>query len=308
MGKLLKRIAVGLDLTAMDETVIRFAEFVAQRNKSIEVYFIHVVKYHKFPDELKEEFPDIEEKVFEDKENELRKKVDQTWDKNSDIKKIFLVKKGKIAKNLLNILDANDIDLVVIGKSTSSKERGLLAQKIARLTNSQLLIVPEGCEPKFLKLLVPINHSDNDKIAIDKAIDIARLTGPEAVIICQNIFNVPSGYHYTGKSFEEFVEVMRKNTEKKFNALISQIDTTGTNIQPVYSLDKDDDPISEVYKLALKEKPDTILLGAKGLSTTTALFLSSIAEKLIQVDTEFPIRIVRKKGDNAGLIDFIRKI
>ncbi len=308
MGKLVKRIAVGMDLSAMDETVIRFAEFVARRNKSIEVYFIHVVKYHKFPEELKGEFPDIEDKVFEDKEKELREKVERVWDKQTDIKKIFLVKKGKIAKNLLNILDANDIDLVIIGKSTSSKERGLLAQKVARLANSQLLIVPEGCEPKFVKLLVPINHSDNDKIAIEKAVDIARLTGSEAEIICQNIFSVPTGYHYTGKSYDEFVEVMKKNTEKKYKALISQIDISGVKIRPVFSLDKNDDSIAEVYELALREKPDTILLGAKGLSSTTALFLSSIAEKLIQVDTKFPIRIVRVKGDNARLIDFIRKI
>ncbi len=308
MGKLIKRLAVGLDLTAMDETVIQFAEFVATRNKSVEVYFIHVVRHHKFPEEFKDEIPNVEDKVFDEKEKAMRDSVKKHWKENKDTKKIYLVKKGKIAKSLLKVMDANNIDLVIIGKSTSSKERGLLAQKIARLANCQLLIVPEGCTPQFKKLLVPINHSDNDKIAVEKALDIARLSGPEAEIICQNIFSVPTGYHYTGKTFEEFTEVMKKNTQKKYNLLISHLDTKDVNIRPVYSLDKNDDPIEAVYELALKEKPDTILLGAKGLSTTTALFLSSIAEKLIQVDTQFPIRIVRKKGDNAGIMEFIKKI
>lgn len=308
MGKTIKRIAVGLDMTNMDNTVIKFAEFVAKRNDSTEVYFIHVIKNHKFPEELKEEFPNIEDKVFEEHEREMRENVEKIWDKKVDTKKIFLVKKGKIARNLLKVLDADNIDLVIIGKSTSKEERGLLAQKIARLANCQLLIVPEGSQPKFTKLLVPINHSDNDKIALEKAIDIARISGPDAEIICQNIFSVPTGYHYTGKSFEEFAEVMKKNTEKKYNVLVSQLNTNGVKITPIFSHDKNDDPIDEVYELALKIKPDTILLGAKGLSTTTALFLSSIAERLIQVDTLFPIRIVRKKGDNAGIMEFIKKI
>lgn len=308
MGKLIKRLAVGLDLTEMDKTVIKFAEFVATRNKSSEVYFIHIVRPDDFPEELKSQFPGIDDKIISEREKAIKENIEKYWDKSVSTKHIILVKQGKIARNLLKILDANDMDLVIIGKSVSSKERGMLAQKIARLANCQLLIVPEGCTPRFQKIHVPINHSDNDKIALEKAIDIIRISETRGEIICQNIYNVPSGYHYTGKSYEEFAEVMREHTEKKFEKLLAQLDSKDVTITPVFSLDREDDPIEVVYKLALEEKPDTILLGAKGLSTATALFLSSIAEKLIQIDTQFPIRIVREKGDNAGILEFIKKI
>lgn len=306
MGNI-KRIAVGLELSSIDETVIKFAQVVAARHNSSEVYFIHIIRHGDFPEELKSQYPGIDEKVVSDMEKTMRDNIEKHWDKTIKTKLIFLVKKGKIARNLLKILDANNVDLVVIGKSIS-KERGLLAQKIARLANCQLLIVPEGCRPQFRKLLVPINHSDNDKIALEKAIDIAHLTGPDAEITCQNIFRVPNGYHYTGKSFEEFAKVMEDHTRKKYEKLVAGLNTKNVKIRPVFSLDKHDHPIKVVYELALREQPDTILLGAKGVSSTTAFFLSSIAEKLIQMDTRFPIRIVRKKGENAGLIEFIRKI
>ena len=156
--------------------------------------------------------------------------------------------------------------------------------------------------------MVPINHSDNDKIAVEKAIQIAHLSGEGAEVICQNIYNVPTGYHYTGKNFEEFSKVMNEHTQKKFATLIKKIDTKGVIIKPIYTIDRKEDPIEVVYQFALETKPDTIVLGAKAQSTTTAIFLISIAEKLIQVDEKFPIRIVRKKGDNAGIMEFLRKI
>jgi len=308
MGQLLKRIAVGIDFTKMDETVIKFAEFVAQRNKSSEIYFVHVIKNARFPEEISLEYPDIDQKIVDEKEKELIEHVNKYWNRELDTKVIYRIKKGKVAKNLLKVIDANEIDIVIIGKSLQSEERGLLAQKLARLASCQLLIVPESCTPRFVKTLVPINHSDNDRVALKRAIDIVALSGPEAEIVCQNIYSVPVGYHYTGKNYDEFARVMEDHTRKKYEKLIKSLDTRGVKIRPVYTLDKNEGPIDVVYQLALEENPDSIVLAAKGQSTTTALFLSSVAEKLIQIDTKFPIRIVRKRGENAGLMDFIRKI
>lgn len=305
----IKRLAVGLDMTKMDETIIEFANFQAKRHEIKEIYFIHVIRNIKFPEEVKLEFPHLEEKAIEEKETLMREKVETNLDPNIKANCIFIVKTGKIARNILKVLDANNIDLIIIGKSLQSKERGLLAQKLARLASCQLLIVPDGCKPQANRILVPMNHSPNDKDALNHAIDIAKRSGATAEIICQVIYSVPTGYRYTGKSYEEFAEIMKSHADKKFRKMLATMSIDeNVNVSTVFTLDKNDDAIDIVYKEALKTSPDYIVISAKGKSSATALFLSSVAEKLIQIDTKFPIRIVRSRGDNEGIMDLLLKI
>lgn len=305
----IKRLAVGLDLTSMDETLIEFANFQAKRHDIKEIYFIHVIRNIKFPEEVKKQFPNLEEKAIEEKENLIREKVKAHIDPALKANCIFIVKTGKIARNIIKVLDANDIGLIIIGKSLNTKERGLLAQKLARLVACQLLIVPNGCKPKADRILVPIDHSPNDIDALDHAIDIAKRSGEKAEIFCQIIYSVPTGYRYTGKSYDEFAEIMKSHAEKKFNKMLEELQPDkNVKISTEYTLDHHENTIDIVYKEALRCNPDYIVLSAKGKSSATALFLSSIAEKLIQLDNDYPIRIVRSKGDNEGLLDLLLKI
>lgn len=304
----IKRIALGLDLTDMDHDVVRFASFIAKRYGASEIYFIHVIKDVKFPDEILKDFPDIEDKVFSEKESQLQQLAENYLEPDLNVKVINLVKKGRIAKNVLKIIDANNIDIVIIGKSVHSKERGLLAMKLARLSNCQLLIVPRGCTAREGKLLVPIDHSENDKFSIQEAFDIARNNGRGTELVIQVLYSVPNGYHYTGKSFSQFAEISKKHAKEKLEKILAKLDTEDVSFKTVYSLDKNDNPIDEIYDTALGIEPDEIILSAKGRTSTTALFLSSIAEKLIQLNNRFPLRIIRKKNSNAGIMEMIKQL
>lgn len=53
---------------------------------------------------------------------------------------------------------------------------------------------------------------------------------------------------------------------------------------------------------------NAIIIGAKGRTATTAFFLGSIAERLIQLDNDIPLMIVRPKGKNAGFLEFLKEL
>ena len=53
---------------------------------------------------------------------------------------------------------------------------------------------------------------------------------------------------------------------------------------------------------------DAIVIGAKGRTDTTAIFIGSSAEKLIHIDSTIPIMIVRPKGRRAGIIELLKDI
>ncbi|MDA1120281.1 MAG: hypothetical protein O2887_07275 [Bacteroidetes bacterium] len=67
---------------------------------------------------------------------------------------------------------------------------------------------------------------------------------------------MPTGYHYTGKTFEEFSVIMKKNAEKSYTKFISKIDLKGVDVEAVYSLDKDEDPIELIKETAARYNVD----------------------------------------------------
>lgn len=158
------------------------------------------------------------------------------------------------------------------------------------------------------KLLVPSDFSDYSKDALEEAVLIVEKYGGKAEIICQNVFTIPSGYHFTGKSFEEFTSIMLMHAEINFKKFIRNIDTKNIKITPIYTQDDDDDPVEEIIAKAKEIKADGIIIGVKGRTAATALFIGSMAERLIQLNETFPLLVTRPKGKNAGILDYILEI
>ncbi|MGB5929002.1 MAG: universal stress protein, partial [Cyclobacteriaceae bacterium] len=157
-------------------------------------------------------------------------------------------------------------------------------------------------------ILVPIDFSDYSKQALEKAIDIADHRKEKPQVICMNVYKVPTGYHYTGKPFEEVAKRMKQNAKLEFKKFIHPIDTKGVPLKDLYDLDDNNDFTTNIVDIARQEKADVVIIGAKGRTVSTAFFLGSIAEKLIQLDSEFPLMVMRPKGRNAGFLEFFREL
>ncbi|WP_420387295.1 universal stress protein [Roseivirga sp.] len=301
------KIMVLMDTSDADRTLLRFLEIIATTNDTKEIHFFNSISEMKIPDDVLKDFPEIKDKAVEDRKSKI-----QTLVKNSLSQKLinishYHVKEGAPSKSILRFVEKNDIDLIMMGRHKSFIGGGILSNRLARRAACNLFIIPENAQPTVNMLHVPCDFSKHSKIAMEEAIKIAKKYNG-VKIVCQNVYTVPGGYHYSGKTYEEFAEVMKANAEKDYAKFMADIDHEGVDLEVVYSLDTNDNPVTDIIDFAHENKPSAIFIGVKGRTSTTALFIGSRAEQLIQYNSDIPMMVVRPKGQNAGFMDLIKEI
>ena len=305
---LIKKLIVCLDQTPLDQTLIEHAVFIAKVNQTKKIYFANIIKNLSIPKEVLEEFPNLIENMINERKEAMEKLVSDHFKDLKGITISFVVKEGNLSKKILKLAEEKSADMIIIGRKVDLPGTGVASQRLARRASCSLLIVPEGSKPRINKLLVPSDFSEYSKDALEEAIMIVAKHGGKAEIICQNVYSVPTGYHFTGKSYEEFTEIMKMHAEINFKKFIRKIETKGIKITPIYTKDDDDDPVQEIVAKALEVEADGIIIGAKGRTAATALFIGSMAERLIQYNDSLPLLVTRPKGKNAGILDYILEI
>jgi nucleotide-binding universal stress UspA family protein len=302
------KILVGIDLTDIDEQLIKAASFITTTFQSKEIYFYNVIRDFSVPEELIKEFPTVIEQLIVDRKHELETKVRQYFSFPDGVEVNYLVKQGQPTKKIMKFADEKKVDLIMVGRKPKPKNGGILINRLARRAGCSLLIVPKEYNHALERLFVPIDFSDYSLDAMQQAVAIARSNTKPVKIIAQNVYNVPQGYHYTGKSFKEFAAIMKDNAAKNYEKFIKQIDTEGLDIEPIYSLDKNDDVMGTIFTTAKKHLADIIIIGAKGRSATAALFIGTNAEKLVQIDSKIPILVIRPTGRTEGLLEYLKEL
>lgn len=301
-----KNIVVGMDTSSLDENLVKYASFITDRSSAEKIYFVNIIRNLNVPSDVQKEFPDMVKNATKERELEIQKVVDEHFKPEKNVEVSIKIEKGQ-GPYLHDIAKKLKADLVIIGQKKKSKGTGVTTMRLARRASCSLLIVPASAVPKLDKVLVPVDFSENAKLAVVQSIDLVARGGASEVV-CQNVYRVPVGYHYTGKSFDEFGKVMENNARENFKSFIKEIDTRGVKISEVYSLDRNDNLASDIYDLAAEIKPGIIVIGAKGRTAAAALFLGSLAEKMVHDKMNDPLLVTRFKGKNAGLIETIREL
>ncbi|MEM7107597.1 MAG: universal stress protein [Bacteroidota bacterium] len=305
-----KNILVGLDTSELDSSLVRYAAFVSDHSSTEKVMFVHLIRNLSIPSEVRKEFPLMEENAINERREEIKKTVDQNFQPEKKVDISFTVEKGQPPR-MLELANKFDADVILVGQKKTLPGQAGTTMRLARRAICNLLIVPETVQKvklKVEKLMVPVDFSTYAKLALEQAIDFATKTQSVKSIVCQNVYSVPVGYHYTGKSFEEFGKLMHKHAKEKFKKFIKNIDTKGYKIEETYSLDKNDNLASDIYDLADQIQPDFIFIGAKGRTAAAALFLGSLAEQMVNDKMNHPLLIARYKGKSAGLIETFREL
>jgi len=304
----IKKIIVCLDQSEMDKTLVKFATFIAKSNQSKKIYFTNIIRNLSIPKDVLSEFPNLIDNMVEERKSQMKQVVKENLDPDLNVSTAFIVREGQLSKKILKLASEKSADLILVGKKTSINGSGVITQRLARRASCSLLIVPENSLPKIKKILVPSDFSDYSKDALEEAIEITEKNDGKSEIICQNVFSVPSGYHFTGKSYEEFSEIMLMHAQVNYKKFIRKIDTKGHKIIPLYTRDEDDDPVVDIINKAQEIEANIIIIGAKGRTAATALFIGSLAERLIQINNKVPLLVTRPKGKNAGIIEYILDI
>ena len=294
----------GLDLSKMDNYVIQFAALVCKVLSVRQIYFIHVTKSSELPADVLEEYPGLVSPSDESIQTELDKKVKGYFTDNPDIEVNVEVQSGEAIACLLRYTKVKDVDLIFMGRKRSLEGSGIVSGRLARKSPCSLLLVPENPPTKLEKIMVPVDFSGYAKKAFSCAQSIASSTG--ASLSCANIYKVPTGYHTTGKSYDEFAKIMEGHARNDYRKFLKSIGEE--EIPCDFLLSKDGDYAGLLYQHGAVERADLIVVGSKGRTAAAVALIGSLAEKLTYLNFTIPLLIMKKKGENMGFLQAIMRL
>lgn len=296
---------VGLDLTEMDDILIKktitFIEFLGVKK----CYFIHVAKNLAIPQEILDSYPDLLAPADESIEAIMTDKLKQFNFPSSVEIEVFAEEGSHPLDTFLRWARIKDVDLIVMGRKEELEGSGSLAKGVAKKAPCSILMLQEKRPigmPK--KIMVPTDFSSHNHMIFEFGERISKEVGAELVPV--NIYDIPHGYSKTGKSFEEFAEIMRENAEKDYKKFLQKNDRKNIPCQFILRENSHDGEI--LLKHALEIGADMILLGSRGKSKSAAIMLGSTAEDLIAANNLVPMLIFKKKGETIGFFEALFKI
>jgi nucleotide-binding universal stress UspA family protein len=301
----IERLLVALDLTEMDELLVKYSSHLAKFLESEKVYFIHVARDLELPEDLKKNYPDLMAPSDESMTDSINKLIEKSWESNYNCEKVVEIKEGDPSEQILKWVNIKNVDMMVMGRKRKMKGGGIVPQKIAKVAQTSLMMVPEGFSFKLDKIVVSVDFSKHSKLAVEEALAITNDKNIKLSLV--NVYRVPVGYNKTGKSYDEFATIMKGHAKVDFNEFIERNDFP-EEMECHYVLDDDDSPGDKIFQFASEQNADMIVMGSKGRTGLASILLGSVAEKVITYDSEIPLMIVKEKGENMGFLKALLKM
>lgn len=295
---------VGLDLSKMDDILVQKTALLSDILGIEKLYLIHVAKDLSLPEEITKNFPDLVAPADESIKADINGIVkEHSFPKGLEIE--IVVEEGKPMDTVLRWAKIKDVDLIIMGRKESLEGSGSLAKNMAHRAPCPVLFLTEKAAPKIPeKILIPMDFSEHSLLSLEFAQQLAKKTN--AKLVGLHVYSVPSGYYKTGKSYEEFAEIMEGHAKNDFKKFFEK-----HNLETIDCLYKCKDDGNEgrfIIRVSLEEKADMILMGSRGRTASAAVLLGSVAEKLVNINNSVPMLIFKKKGETMTFMDALKKL
>ena len=303
-----KNLIVVLDLSKQDKTNLYWAGFVARGNHAESVTFVHVRSDQDVPDGILAEYPEAYDNL-ESTEQRLRDEVQQYFEAPEETAIHFEILEGTVTAQILNYVADKDFDLLFVGRNVAGAKRSKLAEHLCQKVPFSVFVAPEDSErAQVREILVPIDFSKNSLDAVEIAAHYASLIGIDK-IDCAYFFEIPLGYSKTGKTIEEFEEILRRNAEIEFARFIGRSgakDGKMEGVKIVCHYKVSSHPAEGILALREEIGADLIFVGARGRGSLAGVFLGSVSSHVIH-ESDVPVIAVKRKGTGLTLLQAILK-
>ena len=294
------RLLVGVSFVNQDGASLRYAGLISRLAKSEKITFLHVASTTDIPEELRTEYPALFQPVNEYARHEMEALVNKYFDGHPETQIDYEVVEGSPLIEFLRRAKEHEIDLIIMRKRKIPSASGSLFEKLARKAPCSVLFVPEGTTTWFTNILVPVDFSENSGDAMEAAVALAKVSEGIEQITCLNVYSVPMGYYKTGKSYDQFAEIMKGHAEKSYAEFINKIDLKGLTAVPLFHLEKK--ASKGIEDVITTRERCLVVIGARGRRAAAGILLGSVAEHLIHTTTS-PLLAVKKKGEGMSILD-----
>ena len=298
-------ILVCLDLTEMDDFLIRYTKFLIKKLSPNKIFFLHMLHANDLPSEILDELPDWDVKLSDIVCEDLKEKVAKEFPDYNDTVLRVDVKEGLRSDVLLDYTRDNKINLTIFGKKVGYVGAGSLARRVLPLTPSSVLLVNTSSEPTLDNILVRMDFSKMSEIAMKTALMLSDDT--EANVSALNAYHIPLG-HFPQSSVEDekrLKTVMTKHGQKEYERFMKKLKLSSEKYPCKHVYDKHYNEAHLLYHHGLMSHVDLIMIGSKVKSELANIILDRTSEDLADAEKNINVLIVKDRKQTLGFLDKI---
>lgn len=286
---MMKNILVAVDLTEMDEAVIRYAHFLKNHLNLGVVHFVHNIKIYDFDEALQDLLGEKDIKTILQKN--LRSKIAKVFIEDSSYT-LNILEHDSTEYSLINWAEQNEVDTILLGFKQEDAGTAAMSQKLIRIFKGNVILVPASAPLRWNRILVPTDLSAPFQLIISKLQLIKGLT-PQPEIRILKSFSIPSLFFpfiddkKAIEQTQEHIEKQYAEAKKKYS-----IDESYTFIARY----QDDHSVVDIIQQESKTfNADLIIMTAKGASKIASIFIGSTINELINTNPFQVVYILKQK-------------
>lgn len=181
------------------------------------------------------------------------------------------------------------IDMVVTGNKDELQGTGALSQKLVRMLDTHILLVPEEAKHTLNNVLIPTDFSS----ASAKCFGVAEnlVAHSNGKIEALNVYNIPS-FFYPYINTEKAIDKTKQHLQEKVKQFRKKFNLS-ENILFRYTQREDLSVVDAIELHAEKGDFDIIVLSARGGNKITSLFIGSITNDLLFRNLKTPLLVIK---------------
>jgi len=290
-----ERILIGLDLSDMDQLLLKAARMLVPVLQANKMYLLHVIPDFTVPKEAGSDFhqrfaPD--QPVDETVKRKIEKAAESVF--GTVIEDVSVnVREGKPYQKLLHWVEVKNASLLVLGNKNESQGSGITARRVARNVAADVLFVPENQREDIRKVLVPIDFSENSARAVKAALHWKR-HHPSTVIDLVYFIDMPPSDYYVGAARDAGLRAVLKDSARgAYERFMTEFDLAEREVDMHFIENAYSNVALHIDEFARERKADLIVIGAQGHSAFERFLFGSVTEKLVEQNRQQIVWVVR---------------
>jgi nucleotide-binding universal stress UspA family protein len=292
----LSRILIALDLSPMDERLMKALHNYIHFLGAQKAYFLHIMPNFNLPKEIDVEFHRLfstDYPVDEKVQDKINLDLVEVFGENPAFETQVDVREGQPLQKLLHWIKVKEIDWLIVGNKRQSEGSGITARRVARQSSSNVFFVPNAPLRFSKKILIPLDFSENSARALRKAKQW-QLIDPEVSIHGMYVIDLPpTDYYMRPVPTSGFQKVLRESAEQAYKKFLTKYELTDITIEMHYEENVYTNVATHIHEFIKKEEIDILMLGAQGHTAWNNFFFGSVTERLVVLCKEIPIIVVR---------------
>ncbi|NSL86863.1 universal stress protein [Chitinophaga sp. Mgbs1] len=284
------KVLAGFDLSDMDPALVRYLEVLEQWLPVQQFIFLHNIKINELPEEMRSA------SMLTTIAQRIRKKITETIRAIYTPRASFDVRVtfepfSEIA--FTQACQQQKTDLVLLGNKQQLEGSGGLSQKLIRMLPAAVLLVPETFRGFPHRIAMAIDFSRYTPAIVQWQQFIARSKPGSEDITFTPVYVSKMSYHFFPILSDHELEASLKKDEAEKSKKWRTLYAAQSPLHIIHAHEKN--IASTLLSYARHNNIHIILMGVKGASSLTNLFMGSVANEMVQRETDVCLLLVKHK-------------